>query len=192
MEPADPKPSSPLPQAQTDCKARGNSSCCQQSNAPDAGCSAVSQSHASAEPAEPQRSQVQAYATVGADATSLPPPAAKDASSDSATSDSSTAHFALDQANPGASTGQQADSNTDGMHNARGHQQQSSEANQCYAAAEASTSSTSSDADGCMSGQIAGYTWRLPAGVQQEDCVMMWVGPQDAAALTHLQLTFNK
>lgn len=41
-------------------------------------------------------------------------------------------------------------------------------------------------------GHIAGYTWTLPAGMRQEDCAMMWIGPSDAAALTHLQLTFNK
>ena len=52
--------------------------------------------------------------------------------------------------------------------------------------------SVASDGGGCRHGQIAGYTWTLPAGVQQEDCVMIWVGPEDAAALTHLQLTFNK
>lgn len=62
----------------------------------------------------------------------------------------------------------------------------------CNATDETATGNPSCDTTQCVTGQIAGYTWTLPPGMQQEDCVMMWVGPEDAAALTHLQLTFNK
>lgn len=195
MEPADPRLSLPLSQVQADCKAQGNNSCCL--GTPVASCAAASNTHASAEPAEPQRSNAQAHATTQADATSLPQTTAPDASSDSAElapSNSSTAQPAVDQqqANLGASSAQQVDSNTESVCGTSRLQQQFSETQQSDVAVEAATSTTSSDANGCVSGQIAGYTWRLPAAVQQEDCVMMWLGPQDAAALTHLQLTFNK
>lgn len=61
-------------------------------------------------------------------------------------------------------------------------------------AARASLDAGTSDAEGAEGSvrQIAGYSWRLPAGLQQEDVTMVWVGPPQVAALTHLQLTFNK
>ncbi len=42
------------------------------------------------------------------------------------------------------------------------------------------------------SGSIAGYSWQLPSGAKQAECIMVWVGPSDVPALTHLHLTFNK
>ena len=210
MDPVDPKLTLPLSQQQTECKAQGSSSCCQ--GTPHATCAAVSNSHASAEPAEPaghaehaghaepaepQRSHVQASATSEAGSSSLPQSAAQTDSSDLAKldashrslSDSSKAHPATvehRQTNPGATNARQADSSTEGTCETTDAQQQSD------VAAEGAVDGTSSVAGGCVTGQIAGYTWTLPAGMQQEDCVMMWIGPQDAAALTHLQLTFNK
>lgn len=41
-------------------------------------------------------------------------------------------------------------------------------------------------------GQIAGYRWQLPAGVTQDECIMLWVGPDTVPTLTHLHLTFNQ
>lgn len=46
--------------------------------------------------------------------------------------------------------------------------------------------------DGHITGQIAGYSWQLPAGVTQDECIMLWVGPETVPTLTHLHLTFNK
>ena len=43
-----------------------------------------------------------------------------------------------------------------------------------------------------ISGHIAGYSWQLPPGVSQGECIMMWVGPDTTSALTHLHLTFNR
>ena len=43
-----------------------------------------------------------------------------------------------------------------------------------------------------LRGQIAGYSWQLPNGVRQEECVMVWVGPDTVPALLHLHLTFNR
>lgn len=208
MDPVDPKLTVPLSQQPTDCKAQGNSSCCQ--GTPHATCAAIPDSHASAEPAEPaghaghaepaepaepQRSQ--ASATSEAGSSSLPQSAAQTDSSDLAKldashrslSDSSKAHpaaFEHRQTNPGATSARLADSSTEGNCQPTDAQHQSNEA------AEGAVDGMSSVAGGCVTGQIAGYTWTLPAGMQQEDCVMMWIGPQDAAALTHLQLTFNK
>ncbi|KAL3143282.1 hypothetical protein ABBQ38_002125 [Trebouxia sp. C0009 RCD-2024] len=45
---------------------------------------------------------------------------------------------------------------------------------------------------GQNTGQIGGYSWQLPAGVTQEECIMLWVGPDSVPTLTHLHLTFNK
>ena len=41
-------------------------------------------------------------------------------------------------------------------------------------------------------GQIAGYSWQLPNGARQEECIMVWVGLDTAPTLTHLHLTFNR
>ena len=38
---------------------------------------------------------------------------------------------------------------------------------------------------------LAGYQWRLPAGVAPQDCGLVWVGAPDAPALLQLQLTYN-
>ena len=46
--------------------------------------------------------------------------------------------------------------------------------------------------EGRVAGQIAGYRWQLPAGMTQDECVMLWVGPDTVPTLTHLHLTFNK
>ncbi|KAL0034135.1 hypothetical protein WJX79_011070 [Trebouxia sp. C0005] len=48
------------------------------------------------------------------------------------------------------------------------------------------------DERAASSGQIAGYSWQLPPGVNQDACIMMWIGADDVPALTHLHLTFNK
>ena len=53
-------------------------------------------------------------------------------------------------------------------------------------------STLSSKEEASSSGQIAGYSWQLPAGVRLEECIMMWVGPDHVPALTHLHLTFSK
>lgn len=45
---------------------------------------------------------------------------------------------------------------------------------------------------GRSTGQIGGYSWQLPAGVTQEECIMLWVGSDSVPTLTHLHLTFNK
>ena len=58
-------------------------------------------------------------------------------------------------------------------------------------AAERCSGASCADPEGSV-GQIAGYTWRLPPGLQQGDCTMLWIGSEGAAALTHLQLTFSK
>ena len=42
------------------------------------------------------------------------------------------------------------------------------------------------------SGCLAGYSWQLPPGTQQEDGTMVWVGPDDVPTLMHLHLAFNK
>ena len=88
-----------------------------------------------------------------------------------------------------ASDGAQRADVTDGP---AAHSVASDDTQQADIADGPAASSVASDDGGCGRGQIAGYTWTLPAGVQQEDCVMIWIGPEDAAALTHLQLTFNK
>lgn len=46
--------------------------------------------------------------------------------------------------------------------------------------------------EGRATGQIGGYRWQLPAGVKQDECIMLWVGPDTVPTLTHLHLTFNK
>ena len=46
--------------------------------------------------------------------------------------------------------------------------------------------------DGRVTGQLGGYRWQLPAGVTQDECIMLWVGPDTVPTLTHLHLTFNK
>lgn len=47
--------------------------------------------------------------------------------------------------------------------------------------------------DGAMSsGHIAGYSWQLPPGAKQDECIMVWVGSDDVPALTHLHLTYSK
>jgi diphthamide biosynthesis protein 2 len=38
---------------------------------------------------------------------------------------------------------------------------------------------------------LAGYQWRLPLGVQPQDCGLAWVGAPDAPALLQLQLTHS-
>ena len=70
-----------------------------------------------------------------------------------------------------------------------GEQRPSVLSDACLATA---SSEVRNEEDGPVNGQIGGYRWQLPAGVTQDECIMLWVGPDTVPTLTHLHLTFNK
>ena len=39
---------------------------------------------------------------------------------------------------------------------------------------------------------VAGLQWDLPEGVDLSDCLMLWLGEEDAPALTQLMLTYSR
>ena len=62
----------------------------------------------------------------------------------------------------------------------------------CDASLATASSEGRGEAEGRVTGQIGGYRWQLPAGVTQDECIMLWVGPDTVPTLTHLHLAFNK
>jgi hypothetical protein len=52
--------------------------------------------------------------------------------------------------------------------------------------------SSSQPAGGAPSCGAAGLTWQLPAGVDAGDCLWLWLGQDDAPALTELLMTHSR
>lgn len=80
-------------------------------------------------------------------------------------------------------------SNTSATQSADGSDQRLSEP---HDACLATANREEGEERGRTTGQIGGYSWQLPVGVTQDECIMLWVGPESVPILTHLHLTFNK
>ena len=99
--------------------------------------------------------------------------------------------LSLSQQQPAHSATLPERSNTTGTTQAAdgGEQHVSVSSDACLAPA---SSEGRGEEEGQATGQIGGYRWQLPAGISQDECIMLWVGPDTVPTLTHLHLTYNK
>lgn len=97
----------------------------------------------------------------------------------------------LSQQQPAHSATLPQRSNTPGAKQAADDGEQRPSASSDASLATASSAGRGEE-QGRVTGQIGGYRWQLPAGVTQDECIMLWLGPDTVPTLTHLHLTFNK